>query len=170
MALLVGVQPSGDVLAALAVVLTALSYAGAILVAGRLLAGEPSLGVAFGTMVAGAIATTPLGLVQAPHHLPGWKVLGSVVMLGVVGSAIAYLLYFAIIGGAGASRAILVTYLVPPVAVAYGAVFLDEPLKASALLGLAVILGGVALGSGTIAWRRELPTRSPAAGPRRDPG
>ena len=48
--------------------------------------------------------------------------------------------------GAGASRAILVTYLVPAVAVFYGAVFLGEPVTASALGGLALILGG-ALGN-----------------------
>ena len=48
----------------------------------------------------------------------------------------------------------LVTYLVPPVAVFYGAVFLDEPIEATALGGLALILGGVALGTGTVRWRR----------------
>jgi len=82
-------------------------------------------------------------------------VIGSVVALGVLGTALAYVLYFAIAGGAGGSRAILVTYLVPPVAVLYGAVFLGEPIEASALGGLALILGGVALGSGTVGLRRR---------------
>ena len=48
--------------------------------------------------------------------MPSWKVIGSVVALGVVGLGVAYVLYFALITGAGASRAILVTYLVPPMA------------------------------------------------------
>ncbi len=93
-------------------------------------------------------------------------------ILGVVCSAIAYLLYFGIMAGAGASRAILVTYLVPAVAVFYGAVFLSEPVTASALIGLALILGGVALGTGAIspvAWRNAR-LRPPAPAPRRDLG
>jgi drug/metabolite transporter (DMT)-like permease len=97
------------------------------------------------------IAAAPLGAIQAPGHMPGWKAIGSIVALGVLGSALAYILYFAIAAGAGGSRAILITYLVPPVAVFYGAVFLGEPLKATALGGLALILGGVALGTSTVA-------------------
>jgi drug/metabolite transporter (DMT)-like permease len=155
-ALLVGVQPSGDVLAALAVVLTAACYALGILYMGARLGDEPPLAVAFGNALVATIAVAPWGLAQAPGHVPGWKVLGSVAALGVLGSALAYILYFAIAAGAGGSRAILITYLVPPVAVFYGAVFLDEPVKASALGGLALILGGVALGTG-VARRQPVP-------------
>jgi len=155
-ALLVGAQPSGDVLAALAVVLTAACYAFGILYMGRRLAGEPPLAVALGNVVVATIVTTPAGVIQAPHHVPGWKVIASVAVLGVLGSALAYVLYFAIAGGAGGSRAVLVTYLVPPVAVFYGAVFLGEPIKASALVGLALILGGVALGTGAVRQRQAV--------------
>ena len=156
-ALLVGAQPSGDVLAALAVVLAAACYALGILYMGARLAGEPPLAVAFGNVLVATIAATPFGAIEAPGHMPGWKVIGSVVALGVLGTAFAYVLYFAIAGGAGGSKAILVTYLVPPVAVVYGALFLGEPIEASALGGLALILGGVALGSGTLALRRRAP-------------
>jgi drug/metabolite transporter (DMT)-like permease len=149
-ALLVGVQPRGDVVAALAVVGTALCYAAASLYAGRRLAGVPPMAVAAGTMAAATLLAAPAGAAQLPDHVPGWKVIGSVAALGIGGSAVAYLLYFGIISGAGASRAILVTYLVPPMAVFYGAVFLGEAVRASALGGLALILGGVALGSGTV--------------------
>ncbi len=170
-ALLVGVQPRGNVLAALAVVGAGLCYAGGILLAGRLLGGVPPLAVAFGTMAAATLLTTPAGAAQLPGHLPGWKAIGSVAALGLGGSAVAYLLYFRIIAGAGASRAILVTYLVPPMAVLYGAVFLNEPVRASALGGLALILGGVALGTGSLTWRRAArasPTVVSAVAP--DPG
>ena len=68
-------------------------------------------------------------------------------MLGVVGTAAAYLLYFALIAGAGAAYTSLVTYLVPPVALAYGALFLNERVGAAALAGLVLIFGGVALGT-----------------------
>ncbi len=77
----------------------------------------------------------------------GWETLASVVGLGVGATAVAYLLYFGLIAGAGASRAILVTYLVPSIALVYGAVFLDEEISALALLGLALVLSGVALGT-----------------------
>ena len=52
------------------------------------------------------------------------------------------------IAGAGAAYASLVTYLIPPIALAYGAVFLGERFGAAAFGGLALILGGVALGTG----------------------
>ena len=52
------------------------------------------------------------------------------------------------IAGAGAAYASLVTYLIPPIALAYGAIFLGERFGAAAFGGLALILGGVALGTG----------------------
>jgi drug/metabolite transporter (DMT)-like permease len=80
--------------------------------------------------------------------MPGWKTIGSVVVLGVPGTALAYLLFFGLITGAGAAYASLVTYLIPPIALAYGAVFLGERFGAAAFGGLALILLGVALGTG----------------------
>ena len=139
-ALLVGAQRGGDVVAALAIVLTALCYA----------AGALYGGMAFGTMVAATVLIAPAALLQLPDETPGWKSTASIVVLGVVGTGLAYIFYFAIILGAGASRAILVTYLVPAMALLYGAVFLDEAVTAVALGGLALVLGGVALGTGAV--------------------
>lgn len=171
--LLVGVQHGGDVLAALAVVLTALCYAGGILYAGRWLSGVQPMVTALGTMIAATALSAPAGIAQAPSALPSALTVLSVLVLGVLCSAVAYLLYFAIMAGAGASRAILVTYLVPAVAVLYGAAFLSEPVTASSLVGLALILGGVALGTGAVspvASRRNARLRPPAPAPRRDLG
>jgi drug/metabolite transporter (DMT)-like permease len=84
-------------------------------------------------------------------------------VLGVVGTAMAYLLFFAIIAGAGAGYASLVTYLVPPVALAYGAIFLGESVGAAALIGLVLILGGVALGTGAKRLMRFRTTAVPDA-------
>jgi drug/metabolite transporter (DMT)-like permease len=83
-----------------------------------------------------------------PSSPPTPEVVLAVVALGALGSGIAYLLYFAIIASAGASRAILVTYLVPAFALAYGTVFLDEPVTTAALAGLTLVLGGTALATG----------------------
>ena len=157
-ALLVGAQPQGKILGALAVVGMAVCYAaGGLLIRRYLSTTRPPL-VAFGTSAVAAIAVLPAGVAQAPSALPDWKTIGSVVFLGIVGTAFAYLLFFTIIAGAGASYASFVTYLVPPVALAYGAVFLGEGVGSVAIVGLLLILGGVALGT-------AVSRRRPSAGP-----
>ncbi len=149
-ALLVGAVPSGSVLGALAVVLTGFCYAASSLAGGRYLTDVPAATIALGTTSLAAVISLPLGIAQLPGSVPGWKVIGSVLALGIVGLGIAYILYFALITGAGASRAILVTYLVPPMALFYGATVLDEGLKLTDLAGLALILLGVSLGTGAV--------------------
>jgi drug/metabolite transporter (DMT)-like permease len=155
--LLVGAQPRGDVLSALAVLLTALSYAGSALYAGVRLREAPALVTSFGTLAIATVTTLPLGVAQLPGHAPGWKAIGSVITLGALGLSVAYLLYFALIAGAGPSYAVLVTYLVPALALGYGAIFLDEGITASAIGGLALILVGVGLGTGTLRLARRAP-------------
>src|SRR4051795_2339581 len=159
-ALLVGAQPNGKVLGALAVVGMALCYAVGQLFAGRHLAHVPPPVVAFGTTAIAAFVVLPYGIAQAPHDVPGWKTIGSVVALAVPGTAIAFILFYEITAGAGAAYASLVTYLVPPIALAYGAIFLGERFGAAALGGLVLILCGVALGTGGrrfVRLRRRLP-------------
>jgi drug/metabolite transporter (DMT)-like permease len=154
-ALLVGAQPHGKVLGALAVCGMAVCYAVGQLLAGRHLALTPPPVVALATTGVAALAAVPAGVIEAPHHMPGWKTVGSVVMLAVPLTALAFLLFYAIIAGAGAAYAALVTYLVPPIALAYGAIFLGERFGASAFGALALILGGVVLGTGRVRLRRR---------------
>ncbi len=146
--LLVGVQEGGQVVGALAVVGTALCYAASVLFAGRTLQGVRPLQASVGQLAFGAIMVAPFALAQLPDTTPGAGAVGSVVVLGALGTGVAYLLYFTIIALAGAARAILVTYLVPAFALVYGAVFLDERVTLTALAGLALILGGTALATG----------------------
>jgi drug/metabolite transporter (DMT)-like permease len=151
------------VLAALAVVGMALCYAIGSLLAGRHLQRTPPLVVAFASSGVSALAALPAGVVQAPHHVWGGETVASILVLGIVGTAFAYLLFFALIRDAGAPYATLVTYLVPPVALAYGAIFLGERFGATAFAALALVLAGVALGTG--AWRparlrRSLPSEA----------
>ena len=148
--LLVGFENGGGLATegALAVVAASACYAIAGLYAGRRLAGLPFPLVAFGTLVWATLFVLPLGLLEVTT--PGWESLLSVLFLGVVATGAAYLLYFGLIAGAGVSRAILVTYLVPSLALLYGAVFLDEPVKALSIAGLALVLAGVALGTGSV--------------------
>jgi drug/metabolite transporter (DMT)-like permease len=154
-ALLVGAQPHGKVLGALAVVGMALCYAIGQLLAARHLAAVPPPVVAFATTAVAALAMLPAGISQAPHHIPHWKTIGAVLALAVPLTAFAFLLFYAIIAGAGAAYASLVTYLVPPIALLYGAIFLGERFGPAAIGGLALILGGVALGTGRLRIRRR---------------
>ncbi len=147
-ALLVGVQEGGQVLGALAVIGTALCYAVSVLYAGRTVRSLPPLQVSIGQLAAAAVFIAPVALLQLPTSPPPARAIAAVVALGALGSGLAYLLYFAIIASAGASRAILVTYLVPAFALVYGAVFLDEAVTTTALIGLALVLGGTAVATG----------------------
>lgn len=149
-ALLVGGQRGGELVGALAVVATAVCYAAGVLYGGRRLSHLPPTQIALGTMLSATVLIAPLGLAQVPGTSVGWKPLASVVVLGVVGTGLAYILYFEIVRGAGASRAILVTYLVPALALLYGAVFLEESVTLIALGGLALVLTGVALATGGV--------------------
>ena len=133
---------------ALAVVAASALYGIGGLYAGRRFAGLPSPLVGFGTLVWATLFALPVGAAEATA--PGWEGLASVLYLGVVCTGAAYLLYFGLIAGAGASRAVLVTYLVPSLALLYGAVFLDEAIRALSIFGLALVLAGVALGTGTV--------------------
>ncbi len=164
-ALLVGAQPEGKIVGALAVVAMSACYAAGGLLTRRHLSDAPPQVVALGTAAVAALASLGPGVARAPSEAPSWKALASVAVLGVVGTAFAYLLFFTIIAGAGAAYASLVTYLVPPVALVYGALFLDERVGGAALAGLALILAGVTLGTRPPRWirlRRSLPRPAPS--------
>jgi drug/metabolite transporter (DMT)-like permease len=154
-AMLVGVQPSGDLLAAFAVLGSALCYAVAALYTGRSFGEVSALVSALGMLIWATLVLVPPAVVQAPSSFPSWEVVGALLALGIACTGIAYVLYFAVLTGAGGSYGILVTYLIPAFALAYGAVFLREPVTASAVGGLALILGGVALGSGRVRLARR---------------
>jgi drug/metabolite transporter (DMT)-like permease len=136
------------------VVGTATCYAIGGLLVGRWLSHVPNTHVAFAQIGCATLLLAPLGIAQSPDHWPGWDTAGSILFLGVLGTGAAYLIYFALIQTAGVSRAILVTYLVPAFALAYGAIFLDEGIRVRALLGLVLILGGTAAATGLLSLRR----------------
>jgi drug/metabolite transporter (DMT)-like permease len=162
---LVGMDPQGGwsgVVGTLAVVLASVSYAAGSLYSQHKLGGSSGLLVGTASAFWGTLAILPFGIAQAPSDLPGWKALAAVATLGVVGTGIGLLLYLGLIEGHGTSRASLVIYLLPPVALFYGAVLLDEPIRLTALVGLALILAGVALGSGLV---RPVRRRAPVPAP-----
>jgi drug/metabolite transporter (DMT)-like permease len=157
-ALLVGVQPSGNVVAALAVTFSAFCYAVAALYSARALVSVPPLVSAVVALAAAALSLLPFALAQLPAHFPSWEVVGSLLALSIGGTSVGYVLYYGLLAGAGASRSILITYLVPALALGYGVLLLGEPLTVAAVAGLALVLAGVALGTGVVRLARR---RSP---------
>jgi drug/metabolite transporter (DMT)-like permease len=167
-AVLAGFNPEGGwwaVAGTLAVAAAALCYAASNLFTQARLGKIEPLVIATGSSLAGAIVLLPLAVLQLPDEVPSTQALGSVAALGIVGTAIAYLFFYRMLAIYGASRAALVTYLIPPIALVYGIVLLDEPLTANALVGLVLTLGGVAFGSGFVsaARRREVAPAAPHA-------
>jgi drug/metabolite transporter (DMT)-like permease len=159
-AVLTGASPEGGwwgVAGTLAVVVASLSYAGAGLWGQGLITRVSGPVLSTASLLGAVIIMLPLGVAQAPHEVPGWKAIISVLALAVLGTAAAQLLWFRLLRRYGSARSSLVTYLLPVTALAYGSVFLEEPLHPSALIGLVLILGGVALGSGVV----RLPRRAP---------
>jgi len=149
--LLVGFElSSGEraVAGGLAIVAAAACYGVGGLYAGRRFVGLPPSLVALGSLAWATLFVLPVGAAQA--SMLGWESALSVLYLGVAATGVAYLLYFGLIAGAGASKAVLVTYLVPSIALVYGAVFLEETVTAVSLAGLALVLMGVALGTGNV--------------------
>jgi drug/metabolite transporter (DMT)-like permease len=163
-AVLTGGQPEGGwwaVAGTLAVVLSSVAYACGGVVGQRSVTGTPGPVLATGAMIGAAVALLPLAVVQAPSRTPDGDALLSLLALAVLGTAFAQLVMYRLINLFGARRMSLVTYLMPAFALVYGALILDEPITAAVLAGLALILAGVALGSGTVRFRRGAPAEVP---------
>ena len=155
---LAGANPPGGwwgVAGTLAVVAAAFCYAVGALYAQHHIEAVPVLVFSTAQCVAGALVLLPFGVAQLPSAAPGWKAIASVLALGIAGTAVGTLLYYRLVNLHGSARASLVVYLLPPFALVYGATLLDESLTPQKLVGLGLILGGVALGSGLVAWARR---------------
>jgi drug/metabolite transporter (DMT)-like permease len=135
-------------LAELACVAASLSYALAAVWARRFRRlGISPFSVTTGQLTAGAIVMLPVSLaVDHPwtHAMPPLTAWGAITALALVCTALGYVLYFRLIDRAGATNALLVTLLVPPVAIVLGAMFLGETLAPQDFAGLALIALGLA--------------------------
>jgi drug/metabolite transporter (DMT)-like permease len=152
-AILAGVRPEGGwwgVAGTMAVVVASLAYAIGTMYTQSILVDTENLVLAAASISWGAILLLPFGLAQAPSDLPSWGAIGSVAVLGLLGTFVGQLLFFRLIYNYGSARAALVVYLLPVTALFYGAVFLDEPISVQAIIGLVLILMGTALGSGVL--------------------
>jgi drug/metabolite transporter (DMT)-like permease len=155
-----------DTLAQLACVTASLSYALAAVWARRFRRmGVSPLSVTTGQLTAGAAMMLPFALlVDQPwdRALPPLSAWGAIVALALMCTAFGYVLYFRLIDSAGATNALLVTLLVPPVAILLGALFLSETLAPQDFAGLGLIALGLAAIDGRVfnLFRRASPPQA----------
>ncbi|HEX2312129.1 MAG TPA: EamA family transporter, partial [Thermomonospora sp.] len=132
----------GDTWSIIEVLLTACGYAVAPLIAARRLRDVPSLPMIAVCLTFAALVYAPPAIVTWPDAMPSGEVLGALAGLAVLCTAIAFLVFFALIREVGPSRALVFTYVNPAVAVLAGVLFLDEPLTATIVCAFVLILGG----------------------------
>ncbi|HXS73150.1 MAG TPA: EamA family transporter [Rhodanobacteraceae bacterium] len=126
--------------------LAALMYGISANLTKRYLSDLPSAALAAITLLSGAIALAPFAVASWPSTPVPPHSWASVVALGVLCTGLAYALYFRLIQRIGAPRSAMVTYIVPVFGVAWGWLFLGEPLTISMAVGGALILGGMIFG------------------------
>lgn len=124
-------------------VLVMIGYSVGPIVLARWLADLPSLGVIAASLAVSAVAYLPFVFLQPPQ-LTG-KVVGSVLVLAVVCTAVAFILFFELIATIGPVRATVIAQVNPAVAVTLGVVVLAEPLTAGMLVGFPLIIAGSVL-------------------------
>lgn len=144
-AALVGLDWLGGGLAPIAVVellLVALCYAIGPAIAARKLAHVPSMGVITGSLLIAAVLYLPVTVGSIGNGMPEPKVVASVLVLALVCTALAFVVFFRLIAEAGPVRATVITFVNPAVAVALGIVVLHEPLTWGIVLGFPLVLLG----------------------------
>lgn len=151
-----------NALAQLACVSAALLYALAGVWARRFKRlGISPMSVTTGQLTVSALVTLPVAMLfDKPwtQPLPPLGAIGAIVVLAVICSAFAYILYFRLIDSAGATNALLVTLLVPPVAILLGALLLGEVIAPRDLGGMALIALGLAAIDGRLVSLLARPT------------
>jgi drug/metabolite transporter (DMT)-like permease len=141
----------GDALAIGELAIVALGYAVGPMIISRRLADLRTLDVVAASLALCAATYAPAGVAQLPAALPGWDVVGSVVVLGVACTAVAFLLFFRLIAEVGPVRATVITYVNPAIAVAAGVALLGEPFTLGTAVGFVLILAGSWLATGPAA-------------------
>jgi len=112
----------------------------------RWAAAAPARGMALGTQLATGLAFLPLNAIWPPATTsPSLLIVGSVLAMGLVCGAVAYLLYFRLINDIGPTGALTVTYLVPIFGVAWGVIFLGETVSHGMLAGGGLVIAGTVL-------------------------
>jgi len=126
----------------------AVCYAIGPLIFARSLSGAPPLGVVVASLVLTAVVYAPLAAFRWPSSMPSAHVVESVLGLAIVCTALAFILFFALIGEVGPVRATVITYVNPAVAAIVGVLLLGEKLTTGMIVGFVLVLAGTVIATG----------------------
>src|SRR2546423_3295931 len=150
-ALIVGLDlRASNATALVEIALVVVGYALGPVILSRYLSGVPSVTVIGVALTLCALVYAPIAALQWPHAIPSLPVLGSLAVLAVLCTAVAFLLFFALIAEIGPVRATVITYVNPAVAAVLGVAILRESLTLGMGLGFVLVLAG-----STLATRRR---------------
>jgi drug/metabolite transporter (DMT)-like permease len=142
---LVGIDVAGqsrELLAAGGILLAAIGYAiGPMLIKLRMGGLDPRAGIGTSLAIA-SLLLAPAAALDRPHAMPSAGAIACVVALGLVCTALAFVIFTVLIAEAGTSRAMVITYINPVIAVALGVVLLGEQPGTGSIAGLLLILAG----------------------------
>lgn len=143
---LLGLDVGGDgqrMLGAAFVLIATVCYAiGALLIKRPTIAAVPTLAVVTVECATVTLLLLPLAATRLPARIPSLPVIGSLLVLGLVCTALAYLTFFALVAEVGASRGTVFTYVNPVISVFLGVALLGEPLNAAIIAGFLLIIAG----------------------------
>jgi drug/metabolite transporter (DMT)-like permease len=156
---LLGFDVGGDrqrLLGAGMVLLATACYAvAALLIKRPAIASLPRIAVVAVECTTTFVVIAPLALTRLPNHMPSLAVIASLLALGLICTALAYVTFFALIAEVGASRGTVFTYVNPAISVLLGVTLLGEPLRAATVVGFALIIAGSWLSTGGILARQR---------------
>ena len=124
------------------VLVAAMGYAYAINMVNRRIPQVPGLALNTWAMIITSIVYLPFAIISWPKETPSIEAIGSVLGLGILCTAVAFILFFKLVAEVGPPRASLITYLNTAVAVVLGVILLGEPLTLGIALGLPLVLIG----------------------------
>ena len=149
--LLLGVDVAGsaaELVGAAAILVATAGYAIGPMIVKRHLRDADPIGPVTGALVVAGVLLAAPALASAPDRVPSVEATVSLVVLGIACTALAFLCFFALIAAVGPSRASVIAYVNPAVAVALGVALLGEEVGTGAIAGLLLILAGSWLSTG----------------------
>lgn len=111
--------------------------------------------ISAGSVFGATLALAPVAFLQWPAAAPGAGAWAAAIALGLVCTALAYLIYFRLVRHVGPSKAVTVTFLIPVFGIFWGTIFLHEPITATLLASCALVLVGTALATGIVSLPRR---------------
>ena len=148
---LVGVDVAGDsdeLLGAGAILIAAVGYAAGPMMLKRHMSDLDPRALMAAALTIAAVMLTPFAALDLPSATPSSDALASIVVLGVLCTAAAFVFFGALVAEVGAGRALVITYVAPVIAVAAGILVLDEQLGPGTIAGLLLIIAGSWLATG----------------------